>query len=318
MDIQFLTVELTVRKTLCSEKWDPKSPTSNSTVSLSNTSEIENRTKLPNIDETRNFDAFTFWLPNAAFAQSRNIGTTTDKHHTTTTMSARNIGLNKRPSTRAVRKKRGNGQPPSSSERRRTAPYLFPFGDGVDDGDEGPKVCAAGLAGAGTVNASETIVDIVNSRISRLVGVGKKKHSVPGTLASADGTENDDDAGSDAKKVGFLALFSFSTVNERWWMALGTIFAIISGLAMPTWLLLLAKSLETFNNIGKLIASGADPSILVDQIYQLIYSFAVVGGVTLVSGMYSETFAYFFRGLIIMYSYLLCWSSKLRSTNQLL
>jgi len=61
----------------------------------------------------------------------------------------------------------------------------------------------------------------------------------------------------------------------------------VSGLTMPAWLLLLAKSLETFNSIGKLvntIGGEATLELLIDQLYQLCWSFAVVGGVSLVSG----------------------------------
>lgn len=60
--------------------------------------------------------------------------------------------------------------------------------------------------------------------------------------------------------------------------------AAIAGLAMPVWLLLLAQSLQTFNNIGKIIAAGGDISILSDELYRLIYSFALLGVVTLISG----------------------------------
>lgn len=52
----------------------------------------------------------------------------------------------------------------------------------------------------------------------------------------------------------------------------------------PIWLLLLAESLETFNNIGKLLSQGASITILLDEMYKLIYSFAIVGAVSLVSG----------------------------------
>ena len=56
---------------------------------------------------------------------------------------------------------------------------------------------------------------------------------------------------------------------------------------MPAWLLLLAKSLETFNDLGKLINSvggEAAVEILKNQLYQLCWSFAVVGFVSLLSG----------------------------------
>jgi ABC-type multidrug transport system fused ATPase/permease subunit len=88
-------------------------------------------------------------------------------------------------------------------------------------------------------------------------------------------------------KVRTFALLSFATPEERWWMILGLVAAAVSGLSMPAWLLLLAKSLETFNSIGKLVNTiGGDATleILVDELYQLCWSFAVVGSVALVSG----------------------------------
>lgn len=53
---------------------------------------------------------------------------------------------------------------------------------------------------------------------------------------------------------------------------------------MPVWLLLLAQSLETFNDIGKIINAGGSIDILADQLYKLVYSFAIVGAVSLFSG----------------------------------
>ena len=53
---------------------------------------------------------------------------------------------------------------------------------------------------------------------------------------------------------------------------------------MPVWLLLLAQSLEIFNQIGSIIAAGGSYTILLDEMYKLIYSFAIVGAISLVSG----------------------------------
>lgn len=94
-------------------------------------------------------------------------------------------------------------------------------------------------------------------------------------------------------EVSLWKLFSFSTARERWLMVLGLAAAFVAGLSMPVWLYLLAQSLETFNNIGKIINAGGDISILKDQLYSLIYSFAIVGFVSLVSGaVYVAVFTY--------------------------
>lgn len=53
---------------------------------------------------------------------------------------------------------------------------------------------------------------------------------------------------------------------------------------MELTLLLLAQSLETFNQIGTIIAQGGSYTILLDEMYKLIYSFAIVGAISLVSG----------------------------------
>lgn len=46
-------------------------------------------------------------------------------------------------------------------------------------------------------------------------------------------------------KVRLLTLLSFATHKEVRWMLFGMALAVLSGLSMPAWLLLLAKSLET-------------------------------------------------------------------------
>ena len=205
-------------------------------------------------------------------------------------MSTRNIGLNKRSSARTLQHATGTNTKGKAHTKARVS--SVPYKSDGDD-DEGMKVRAAGLAGAGSTDATGTLIDIVNNRLRRMVGLEKKDQAPVIDEAAMDDREKairqaqlasaeDDD--SKKKKVRFLALFSFSTTNERWWMVFGTIFAIISGLAMPVWLYLLAESLETFNNIGKLISAGADISIIRDELYKLIYSFAILGGVTLVSG----------------------------------
>ncbi len=90
----------------------------------------------------------------------------------------------------------------------------------------------------------------------------------------------------DKNRVGLFTLLKYSTTNERYLMVVGIIMAAISGLCMPVWLLLLAQSLSTFNQIGQLFATLGEEAIgvLLDELYKLIYSFAIVGGVTLFSG----------------------------------
>jgi len=90
----------------------------------------------------------------------------------------------------------------------------------------------------------------------------------------------------DRSRVGLFTLLKYSTTNERYLMVVGVVMAAISGLSMPVWLLLLAQSLSTFNQIGQLFATMGEEAIgvLLDELYKLIYSFAIVGGVTLFSG----------------------------------
>ena len=59
---------------------------------------------------------------------------------------------------------------------------------------------------------------------------------------------------------------------------------LIRVICLPVWLLLLAQSLEIFNQIGSIIAAGGSYTILLDEMYKLIYSFAIVGAISLVSG----------------------------------
>lgn len=89
----------------------------------------------------------------------------------------------------------------------------------------------------------------------------------------------------DKPKVSFLALLSYSTTKEKWLMALGLVMAAISGLAVPTWLVLLAKGLNQFSNLGFLINAGVDLMDVVQQeLNKLVIAFAILGGVSLVAG----------------------------------
>lgn len=86
-------------------------------------------------------------------------------------------------------------------------------------------------------------------------------------------------------KVPFFRLLQFSTTRERVYMVIGVIFAIISGFAMPVWLVLLARGLDKFSNLGFLIEAGVDLMEVVEkELNRLVISFAILGGVSLVSG----------------------------------
>jgi ATP-binding cassette subfamily B (MDR/TAP) protein 1 len=88
-------------------------------------------------------------------------------------------------------------------------------------------------------------------------------------------------------RVSLLALLSFSTPQERRRMIVGLVSAAVSGLSMPVWLLLLSASLNTFNNLGKLInelGGGRAVEILQDQLLDLVYSFLILGVVALFAG----------------------------------
>lgn len=135
----------------------------------------------------------------------------------------------------------------------------------------------AGFVGGGTTNAAEELI----KSIQQLPPVQEEPEETTSIIAAADGKVKDT---PDKKRIGFFALFRYSTRKEKWLMMLGLVMSAIAGLSMPVWLLLLAESLETFNQIGSIIAAGGSIDILLDQMYQLIYSFAIVGAVSLISG----------------------------------
>jgi ABC-type multidrug transport system fused ATPase/permease subunit len=88
-------------------------------------------------------------------------------------------------------------------------------------------------------------------------------------------------------KVRLLTLLSFATKEEVRWMLLGMALALVSGLSMPAWLLLLGQSLETFNSIGILvntIGGEATMDLLLSELYRLCWLFGIVGGVSLIVG----------------------------------
>ncbi|KAL7535659.1 hypothetical protein ACHAXR_006647 [Thalassiosira sp. AJA248-18] len=134
-------------------------------------------------------------------------------------------------------------------------------------------ISSAGFIGGGTTSPGDELIKSILSPV--------QEHPEPSTITTA-GEEGGKEL--QKKRVGMFALFRYSTNKERWLMVLGIIMAAIAGLSMPVWLLLLAESLETFNQIGKLIANGESLDIFLDELYKLIYGFAIVGAVSLVSG----------------------------------
>lgn len=137
----------------------------------------------------------------------------------------------------------------------------------VDQNVHQSSAYAAGFVGGGAKNAGEELIRSIAQ--------------APSATVSAASTA---DAETQKKRVGLFALFRYATSKERMLMVLGIVMAVVSGLSMPVWLLVLAQSLEVFNQIGIIIAQGGSPMILLDQMYKLIYSFAIVGAVSLVSG----------------------------------
>ena len=128
---------------------------------------------------------------------------------------------------------------------------------------------SAGLVGGGTTSAGDTLIQSI---------IQQPEDDSPIIDSSAVVTTET------TKRVGLFALFRYATRNEKWLMIVGIIMAAVAGLSMPVWLLLLAQSLEIFNQIGSIIAAGGSYTILLDEMYKLIYSFAIVGAISLVSG----------------------------------
>jgi len=90
-----------------------------------------------------------------------------------------------------------------------------------------------------------------------------------------------------ALKVSLFKLLSTSTPTERVWMFVGILFATVAGCGIPAWLALLADSLDTFSNLGRLINTiGGDGLMqtLENQLLQLAVAFMIVGAVVFVSG----------------------------------
>jgi ATP-binding cassette subfamily B (MDR/TAP) protein 1 len=86
-------------------------------------------------------------------------------------------------------------------------------------------------------------------------------------------------------RVGLFSLLSFSTPRERCYMVFGVLMAMLSGLGLPAWLVLLARALDKISNLARLISSGADVyDYLMTELNKLVLGFAVVGVVSLVTG----------------------------------
>ena len=91
----------------------------------------------------------------------------------------------------------------------------------------------------------------------------------------------------EAQKVLLPVLLSFLTTREKWLMAFGLIMAALSGLAVPTWLVLLARGLDTFSNLAYLLDAAEEydtMSQIMHELNKLVVSFAVLGGVSLITG----------------------------------
>lgn len=97
-----------------------------------------------------------------------------------------------------------------------------------------------------------------------------------------------------AEKVSLFSLLRYSTTKERCLMIFGLINAFVSGLGLPAWLVLLAKSLDKFSNLANLINAGADlGGVLQDELNNLVIAFIWVGAIALVtSALYVSIWTY--------------------------
>ena len=140
--------------------------------------------------------------------------------------------------------------------------------------EEQPTFYTSGFCAAGTTNAADSLIKAIS-----LKQVDEHDDAVTISTAITPTTSIDK-----PRKIGFFSLFQYATAHEKALLILGTLASAISGLSMPVWLILLGESLETFNQIAAIIAAGGSYSILLDEMIKLIYSFAIVGGVSLISG----------------------------------
>ncbi|KAL7533771.1 hypothetical protein ACHAXR_008989 [Thalassiosira sp. AJA248-18] len=104
------------------------------------------------------------------------------------------------------------------------------------------------------------------------------------------GNPNNDPQAKAKAKVSLWRLLSYSTVQERCMMVFGIFMATFTGLGLPAWLVLLARSLDTFSNLGSLMGKMNDDSdealmdLLKSELAQLCIAFAIVGLICLVTG----------------------------------
>eukprot|EP00984_Skeletonema_dohrnii_P003923 scaffold1350_cov137-Skeletonema_dohrnii-CCMP3373.AAC.3 len=89
-------------------------------------------------------------------------------------------------------------------------------------------------------------------------------------------------------KVSIWALLSYSTPQEKALMVLGIVMATFTGLGIPAWLILLARSLDTFSSLATIIAKAGENAdlfaLLRTELNKLCIAFAIVGGICLVTG----------------------------------
>ena len=100
-------------------------------------------------------------------------------------------------------------------------------------------------------------------------------------------TSKEDKKPAEGQKVSTLALLSYSTTTERFLMAFGLLMALVSGLGLPAWLVLLAKSLDKFSNLAFLITIIGGAGLqqkLQEELNNLVIAFVIVGCVCLVTG----------------------------------
>jgi ATP-binding cassette subfamily B (MDR/TAP) protein 1 len=102
------------------------------------------------------------------------------------------------------------------------------------------------------------------------------------------GDSNHDPQQKVVAKVSLATLLSYSTLKERALMSFGVIMATLTGLGLPTWLVLLARTLDTFSNLAILMDKLGSVDDLMEllrsELNKLCMAFAIVGFICLVSG----------------------------------
>eukprot|EP01082_Thalassiosira_pseudonana_P012541 g11433.t1.1.5e17418b g11433 g11433.t1 contig5:842324-846534(+) len=102
------------------------------------------------------------------------------------------------------------------------------------------------------------------------------------------GDSNHDPQQKVVAKVSLVTLLSYSTLKERALMSFGVIMATLTGLGLPTWLVLLARTLDTFSNLAILMDKLGSVDDLMEllrsELNKLCMAFAIVGFICLVSG----------------------------------